>query len=179
MAAHHHGPFWPQKMEFLDAPWPGMAPGWCIKVSSTSFPMLGVYFESFSPFQVVFFLYYGILLLWLFFTQKTLIFGPTWTWNCTWMVHKSVQHTFSHWLRCVLSHFPVSRWIFGLIWQPTIMVHFDPKNGYFWMPPDLEWYLERGWMASSHLPIHVSKLLVHFQPKIHITVVVRARNLTK
>ena len=57
---------------------------------------------------------------------------------------KSVQHIYSHCLGCVLVHYLVSRWVIGLIWQPTIMVYFDPKNGHFWTPRDLEWDLERG-----------------------------------
>ena len=68
----------------------------------------------------------------------------TWTWNGTWMERKSVQHMYSHYLGCDLVHFHVSRWVIELIWQPTIMVYFDPKNGHFWTPPDLEWDLERG-----------------------------------
>ena len=79
-----------------------------------------------------------------FLPPKPPIFGPTWTWNDTWMGHKSIQHIFSHCLGCVLTHFPVSKWVIGLIWQPTIMVYFDPKKGHFWTPPDLEWNLERG-----------------------------------
>ena len=44
---------------------------------------------------------------------------------------------------CASSAFPVSRWVIGLIWQPTVMVYFDPKKGNFWTPPDLEWDQER------------------------------------
>ena len=69
-----------------------------------------------------------------FFYPKIPIFGPTWTWNDTWMGHKSVQHIYSHCLGCVLAHCPVSRWVIGLIWQPTIMVYFDPKMGIFERP---------------------------------------------
>jgi hypothetical protein len=47
-------------------------------------------------------------------------------------------------IACGLANFQGSRWSIGLIWQPTIMVHFGPKNGHFWMPPDLEQDLERG-----------------------------------
>ena len=78
-----------------------------------------------------------------FLTPKTPIFGPTWTWNGTWMVHKSAQHIFPHCLGCVLTHFPVSGCVIGLIWQPSIMVYFNPKKGHFWTPPDLEWDQER------------------------------------
>ena len=94
-------------------------------------------------FGVDFFAQYGILSFWLFLTPKIPIFGPTWTWNGTWMGHKSVQHIFPHCLACILTHFPVSRWVIGLIWQPSIMVYFDPKKGHFWTPPDLEWDQER------------------------------------
>ena len=76
------------------------------------------------------------------FYSSEAFFGCTITWNDTWMVHKSVQPMFSHSFWCVLSHFLVSRWIFGRIWQPTIMVHFDPKNWHFWTLPDLEWHLD-------------------------------------
>ena len=44
-------------------------------------------------------------------TPKIPIFGPTWTWNSTWMGHKSAQHIFPHCLGCVLTYFPVSRLI--------------------------------------------------------------------
>ena len=76
------------------------------------------------------------------FYSSEAFFGFTITWNDTWMVHKSVQPMFSHSFWCVLSHFLVSRWICGRIWQPTIMVHFDPKNWHFWTLPDLEWHLD-------------------------------------
>ena len=78
-----------------------------------------------------------------FLTPKIPIFGPTWTWNGTWMGHKSVQHIFPHCLGCVLTHFPVSRCVIGLIWQPSIMVYFNPKKGHFWTTPELEWDQER------------------------------------
>ena len=76
------------------------------------------------------------------FYSSEAFFGFTITWNDTWMVHKSVQPMFSHSFWCVLSHFLVSRWIFGRIWQPTIMVHFDPKKWNFWTLPDLVWHLD-------------------------------------
>ena len=99
----------------------------------------------------------GVVILWInshflvphivcfgcFLTPKTPIFGPTWTWNGTWMVHKSAQQIFPHCLGCVLTHFAVSRCVIGLIWQPSIMVYFNPKKGHFWTPPDLEWDQER------------------------------------
>ena len=66
-----------------------------------------------------------------FLPPKPPIFGPTWTWSDTWMGHKSVWQISSHCLGCVLALFPVSRWITGLIWQPTAVVLFDPKNGCF------------------------------------------------
>jgi len=44
-----------------------------------------------------------------FLTPKTPFFGPSWTWNDTWMGHKSVQNTFSHCLGCVMAHYHVSR----------------------------------------------------------------------
>ena len=113
------------------------------------------------------------------FDQKTPIFGPTWTWNDTWMGHKSAQHIFSHCLGCVLAHYPVSRWVIGLVWQPTMMVHFDPKKGFFCPPPDLKMAPGEDSMASSHLAICIRKLLVHFEFKVPINVVGRAKNLQK
>ena len=92
-------------------------------------------FDALSSFQVDFFAQYGILSFWLFFTQKTPIFGPTWTWNYTWMGQKSAQHTSPHCLSCVLAHYSVSRWVIGLVWQPTMMVHFEPKKGLFLAAP--------------------------------------------
>ena len=47
------------------------------------------------------------------------------------------------------------------------------------MPTNLEWHLEWGLMAPNHLPICISKLLVHFEPKVHINVAGRAKNLQK
>ena len=178
-----------------------MAPGWGIKVPKTSLPIDWGVFRPITQFTGCFFAHYGILSFWLFLTLKTPIFGPTWTWNDTWMGHKSAQHIFPHCLGCVLTHFPVSRLIFllnmaschfgcfltpktpifgptwtwngtwmvhksaqhifphclgcvlthfavsrcviGLIWQPSIMVYFNPKKGHFWTPPDLEWDQER------------------------------------
>ena len=114
-----------------------------------------------------------------FLTPKTPIFGPTWTWNGTWMVHKSAQHIFPHCLGCVLAHYPVSRWVIGLVWQPTMMVHFEPKKGLFWPPPDLKMAPGEGLMASSHLAICIRELLVHFEFKVRINGVGRAKNLPK
>ena len=114
-----------------DPPGPGVAPGWGIKVSDRSLPIAWGVFWPFFLFPGWFFVNYGTLSFWLFLDPKAPIFGPAWTWNDTWMGHKSVQHTFSHCLGCVLAHFPVSRWITGLIWQPTAVVHFDPKNWCF------------------------------------------------
>ena len=141
--------------------------------------LLGVCFGPLSSFQVDFFGQYGILSFWLFLTKKTPIFGPTWTWNDTWMEHKSAQHIFSHCLGCVLAHYPVSRWVIGLVWQPTMMVHFDPKKGFFCPPPDLKMAPGEDSMASSHLAICIRKLLVHFEFKVPINVVGRAKNLQK
>ena len=131
IASPHLGSFWTPKHPFLDPPGPGVAPGWGIKVSDRSLPIAWGVFWPFFLFPGWFFVNYGTLSFWLFLDPKAPIFGPAWTWNDTWMGHKSVQHTFSHCLGCVLAHFPVSRWITGLIWQPTAVVHFDPKNGCF------------------------------------------------
>ena len=47
-----------------------------------------------------------------FLPPKPPIFGPTWTWNDTWMGRKSAQNISPHCLGCVSAHYPVSRWIF-------------------------------------------------------------------
>ena len=47
-----------------------------------------------------------------FLPPKPPIFGPTWTWNDTWMGHKSAQNIYPHCLECVLAHYPVSRLFF-------------------------------------------------------------------
>ena len=178
-----------------------MTPGWCVKVPKTSLPIAWGCFGPLSSFHVDFLLNMASCYFWLFLshkspifgptwtwndtwmghksaqnifphclgcalvhypvsrlifllnmaschfgcflTPKTPIFGPTWTWNGTWMGHKSAQHIFPHCLGCVLTHFPVSRCVIGLIWQPSIMVYFNPKKGHFWTPPDLEWDQER------------------------------------
>jgi hypothetical protein len=66
-----------------------MTPGWGIKVSQAFIPIAWDVFGPLSSFQVDFFAQYGILSFWLFLTLKTPIFWPTWTWNDTWMGHKS------------------------------------------------------------------------------------------
>ena len=44
------------------------------------------------------------------------------------------------------------------------MVYFDhEKMGVFLRPPGLEWDLERGYVASKHIPKCISKLLLHFE----------------
>ena len=78
-----------------------------------------------------------------------------------------------------MAHYPVSRWVIGLVWQPTMMVHFDPKKGFFCPPPDLKMAPGEDSMASSHLAICIRKLLVHFEFKVPINVVGRAKNLQK
>ena len=86
---------------------------------------------------------------------------------------------FSHGLGCDMAHQTVSRWV-SLPWnQPTIMVHFDPKMGIFGRPLSWKWHLERGKMASNHLPLCIRKLIVHFEFKVRINVVGRAKNLPK
>ena len=130
-------------------------------------------------FGVDFFAQYGILSFQLYLSHKSPIFGPTWTWNDTWMGHKSAQNIFPHCLGCVLAHYPVSRWVIGLVWQPTMMVHFEPKKGLFWPPPDLKMAPGEGLMASSHLAICIRELLVHFEFKVRINGVGRAKNLPK
>ena len=63
-----------------------------------------------SSFQVDFFSQYGTLSFWqIFFTPKTPFFGPSWTWNDTWIGHKSVPSIYFHCLRCVMAHYHVSR----------------------------------------------------------------------
>ena len=106
------------------------------KSSQHIFPhCLGCFFGTLTSFQVVFCsIWHPVILA--IVDPKTPIFGPTWTWNDTWMGHKSVQHIYSHCLGCVLAHYPVSRWVIGLIWQPTIMVYFDPKK---WAFLDAPW----------------------------------------
>ena len=113
-------------------------------VPSIYFHCLGCVLEHFPVPRYIFLLNMASCHFGCFLPPKPPIFGPTWTWNGTWMGRKSVQHMYSHYLGCVLVHFHVSRWVIELIWQPTIMVYFDPKNGHFWTPPDLEWDLERG-----------------------------------
>ena len=54
------------------------------------------------------------------------------------MGHKSASHTFSNCLGCVLTHYPLSRWFIRLIWQSTIIVHFDPKTDILLPHLDLE-----------------------------------------
>ena len=78
-----------------------------------------------------------------------------------------------------MAHYPVSRWVIGLVWQPTMMVHFEPKKGLFWPPPDLKMAPGEGLMASSHLAICIRELLVHFEFKVRINVVGRVKNLQK
>ena len=117
-------------------------------------PLLGLCFGPLSSFQVDFFAQYGNLWFGLLFTQKTPIFGPTWTWNYTWMGQKSAQHIFPHCLGCVLAHYSVSRWVIGLVWQPTMMVHFEPKKGLFLAAPWLEnstWSGLNGLKPPSHM----------------------------
>ena len=64
--------------------------------------------------RLVFLLKMASCHFWLFLSHKSLIFGPTWTWNDTWMGHKSAQNIFPHCLGCVLVHYPVSRLVFLL-----------------------------------------------------------------
>ena len=56
---------------------------------------------------------------------------------------------------------------------------FDQKMSHFWTPADLKWYLEMASMAPSHLAICKTKILVHYEFKVHINVVGRAKNLPK
>ena len=70
-----------------------------------------------------------------FFSPKTPFFGPSWTWNDTWMGHKSVQNTFSHCLGCVMAHYHVSRLNFS---SNTASCHFGcflPPKHPFSDPP--------------------------------------------
>ena len=62
---------------------------------------------------IVTFWYFTLFVL-AVFNLKIPIFGPTWTWNDTWMWQKSAQHTYYHWWGCVLAHYPDSRLIFSL-----------------------------------------------------------------
>ena len=62
-----------------------------------------------------------------FWTQKTPLFGPTWTWNVAWMGYKSVWHIFSYCLWCVLTLFPLSRLI-------ILSIMASPHLGCFWTP---------------------------------------------
>ena len=141
--------FTPQKISILMAIF---GPTWTWKdtwmghksVPSIYFHCLGCVLEHFPVPRYIFLLNMASCHFGCFLPPKPPIFGLTWTWNGTWMGRKSLQHMYSHCLGCVLVHFPVSRWVIGLIWQPTIMVYIDPKNGQFWTPPDLEWDLERG-----------------------------------
>ena len=95
-------------------PGPGMTPGWAIKVPNTSFPIAWDVFWPIIQFPGRFFcsIWHPVILA--IFDPKTPIFGPTWTWNDTWMGHKSAQNIFPHWLGCALVHYPVSRLIFLL-----------------------------------------------------------------
>ena len=126
MASCHFGCFLPPKHPFSDRPAPGMTPGWGIKVPKTSFPIAWGVFWSITQFPGCFFAQYGILSFWLFLTKKTPIFGPTWTWNDTWMGHKSAQHNYSHCLGFVLTHYPVSRLIFLLNMASCHFGYFRP-----------------------------------------------------
>ena len=71
----------------------------------------------------------------LFLSHKSPIFGPTWTWNDTWMGHKSAQNIFPHCLGCVLAHYPVSRLIFLLNMASCHFGCFWPKKHPFSDPP--------------------------------------------
>ena len=95
------------------------------------FHCLGRVLEHFPVPRYIFLLNMASCHFGCFLPLKPPIFGPTWTWNGTWMGRKSVQHMYSHCLGCVLVHFHVSRWVIELIWQPTIMVYFDPKKWAF------------------------------------------------
>ena len=148
-------------------------------VPSIYFHCLGCVLEHFPVPRYIFLLNMASCHFGCFLPPKPPIFGPTWTWNGAWMGRKSVQHMYSHCLGCVLVHFPVSRWVIGLIWQPTIMVYFDQKMSHFWTPAHLKWYLEMASMAPSHLSICKTKILVHYEFKVHINVVGRAKNLQK
>ena len=89
-----------------------------------------------------------------FLPPKPPIFGPTWTWHDTWMVHKSVQHIYFHCLGCVLVHFPVSRLIFLSIWHPVILAVFYPQNHPFSDPPGPG--MTPGWcikVSNTSIPI--------------------------
>ena len=55
----------------------------------------------------------------------------------------------------------------------------DQKMSHFWTPADLKRYLEMASMALSHLAICKTKILVHYEFKVHINVVGRAKNLQK
>ena len=57
----------------------------------------------------------------MFFTPKTPFFGPSWTWNDTWIGHKSVPSIYSHCLRYVMAHYHVSRLNFS---SNTASCHF-------------------------------------------------------
>ena len=89
-----------------------------------------------SCFQVDFFSQYGTLSFWqIFFTPKTPFFGPSWTWNDTWIWHKSVPSIYSHCLRCVMAHYHVSRLNFS---SNTASCHFGcflPPKHPFSDPP--------------------------------------------
>ena len=53
------------------------------------------------------------------------------------------------------------------------------KKSHFWTPADLKWYLEMPSLALSHLTICKNKILVHYEFKVHINVVGRAKKLQK
>ena len=145
MASCHFGWFLPLKPPIFGPTWTRNGTWMGHKsVPSIYFHCLGCVLEHFPVPRYIFLLNMASCHFGCFLPLKPPIFGPTWTWNGTWMGRKSVQHMYSHYLGCVLVHFHVSRWVIELIWQPTIMVYFDPKNGHFWTPPDLEWDLERG-----------------------------------
>ena len=69
------------------------------------------------------------------------IFGPTWTWNDTWMGHRSAQHIFSHCLGCVFTHYAVSRLNFSSNMASCHLGVFDPKNTHIRTHLDLELHL--------------------------------------
>ena len=101
-----------------------MPPGWGIKVSHASIPIAwDVLWPNIQFPGCYFSLNMASCHFCCFFNTKIVIFGHTRTWNATWIIY-------SHCLRSVLAHYPVSRLNISSNMAPMAPCHF----GWFFTP---------------------------------------------
>ena len=115
----------------------------------------------------------------LYFYLKITYFSPTGAWNGTWRRLKWPQVMFSYGLGYDMAQETDSAETPYPANSLLLRHDFDQKMSHFWTPADLKWYLEMASMAPSHLAICKTKILVHYEFKVRINVVGRAKNLPK